>query len=207
MKTFIPFIAAVLIFASCNNKAGTAETNSDTTITNEAATPGSDSAAIRQTITSFYDWYKINFMRFPTTGLYKSIKTADMPPYKIDWAAVEKYHRFIKDLVPQLGTAFIEEQKKFFAQCDSAFKKDTDGEIPYGFDYDWYTNSQEDPDYLIDEMKNSHNWKTTVNGDEATVEIMRWREQDGTKTEEVIIKFIMKREAGKWTIARIGGVY
>ena len=56
-------------------------------------------------------------------------------------------------------------------------------------------------------MNNSHNWKTVVSGDDANVEVMRWRDDNGQKIEEPIIKFGMKREAGKWTIARIGDPY
>ncbi len=210
MKILLPFLTGIIFFAACNNEKN--KNSEETTIAEETATietvsPQADSTAIRKTITDFYDWYLVNWEKFPTTGLYKGIKKADMPPYQIDWKAVEKYHNFIKESVPQLGNTFIAAQKKFFEQCDEEFKKDTEGEIPYGFDYDWYTNSQEEPKYLVDEMNNSHNWKTVVSGDDATVEVMRWRDDNGQKIEEPIIKFGMKRETGKWTIARIGDPY
>lgn len=209
MKVSLVLLTAVHIIASCNNekKTATNEPTSNATTTNETVTIAADSATIRKTITDFYDWYKVNWSKFPTTGLYKGEKKSDMPPYKIDWTAVEKYHQFIRESVPQLGNTFIEEQRKFFLQCDAEFKKDTEGEIPYGFDYDWYTNSQEEPQYLIDEMNKAHNWKTSISGDDATVEVIGWREVSGTKTEETIIQFNMKKETGIWTIARIGGPY
>ncbi len=65
---------------------------------------------------------------------------------------MSKYQDFIRTSAPQLGEEFIKNQKHFFEQCDSAFKVDVKDEIPYGFDWDWYTNSQEDPQYLLDEM-------------------------------------------------------
>lgn len=206
MKFLFAFLASAIVITSCNNSGNSTTASTDTTVSNEGYAR-QDSTEIRKTITEFYDWYKVNWPKFPNTGLYESFKIPDLPPYRINWKEVEKYHQFIKDSVPQLGNAFIEEQKRFFAQCDSAFKIDIEDEIPYGFDYDWYTNSQEDPNYLIDEMKNSHNWKTKITGDEATVEVMRWRDVNGNETEESIIKFGMKREAGKWTIARIGSPY
>lgn len=210
MKILIAVLTTFISCIACNNeKSNTSqEVTTDEQVKPDATVnPQEDSAVIRKTITDFYDWYLVNWDKFPTNGLYKGIKKADMPPYQIDWKAVEKYHNFIKESVPQLGNTFIAAQKKFLEQCDEEFKKDTEGEIPYGFDYDWYTNSQEEPKYLVDEMNNSHNWKTVVSGDDANVEVMRWRDDNGQKIEEPIIKFGMKREAGKWTIARIGDPY
>ena len=209
MKILISFLFIVIFFAACNNdkNKNSGEATAEQTTAVETVSSQADSAAIRKIITDFYDWYLVNWEKFPTTGLYKGIKKADMPHYQIDWKAVEKYHNFINESVPQLGNTFKAAQKKFLEQCDSAFKKDTEGEIPYGFDYDWYTNSQEEPKYLVDEMNNTHNWKTVVSGDDANVEVMRWRDDNGQKIEEPIIKFGMKREAGKWTIARIGDPY
>lgn len=206
MKTLLFLSLNFLILVACNNDGQTSTTgiNNSATTTNESTTLAEDSTAIRKTITDFYDWYKDNWPKFPTTGLYKGTHSSDMPPYKIDWVAVEKYHQFIKDSVPQLGNAFIEAQKKFFEQCDAEFKKDTEGEIPYGFDYDWYTNSQEEPQYLIDEMAKAHIWQTKINGNNATVAVLGWREENGQKSALPIITFAMKKESGKWTIARIG---
>ncbi len=166
--------------------------------------PAKDSAAIRTVITGFYNWYNKNYSAFEKYHLYSGIKKKDAPPYKINWDEVEKYQQFIRDSVPQLGEEFISNQKKFFQQCDSAFKVDTEDEIPFGFDYDWYTNSQEDPQYLVDNLNKAHNWVIQYKGDDATVDIRHFFYVEERQTEETVIKLAMKKENDNWKIAKIG---
>ena len=88
----------------------------------------------------------------------------------------------------------------FFRQCDSAFKIDVNDEIPYGFDYDWYTNSQEDPQYLLDEMnKKKNKWEIAVNGNISTVKV-----HDDQNREYDLIGLRLKKEKDKWVIVKIG---
>ncbi len=133
--------------------------------------------------------------------LYSGIKKEDAPPYKINWNEVEKYQQFIKDSIPQLGNGFLSDQKRFFERCDSAFRKDVEDDIPYGFDYDWYTNSQEDPQYTLELLNRSEPWNMQIDGDKAEVAIGVTQEEGSTG---LIIQ--MKKENGKWTIAKIGGI-
>jgi hypothetical protein len=161
-----------------------------------------DSAEIRTVITDFYTWYNKNYSKFDNYHLYSGIKKKDTPPYKMNWDEVEKYQQFIRDSVPQLGEEFIKNQKHFFQQCDSAFKVDVEDEIPYGFDYDWYTNSQEDPQYLVDEINKSLPWDSKRAGDHARVDIKTAYDDNGKKTTETAITIIMKKENGKWKIAK-----
>jgi hypothetical protein len=181
-------------------------TNNDTVIQKEAKIEQDqvkDSAAIRNTVMEFYDWYNKNYTKFEAYTLYTSIKKKDNPPYKMNWEEVEKYLTFIHESVPQLGEAFINNQRQFFRQCDSAFKVDVEDDIPYGFDYDWYTNSQEEPQVLIDELNQSKQWVTTVNGDDAHVTVKGIYMDNGKQTETTVINIDLKKEKGKWTIARI----
>jgi hypothetical protein len=137
--------------------------------------------------------------------LYSGIKKKDTPPYKFNWDVAEKYQAFIRDSIPQLGQAFLDNQKKFFQQCDSAFKKDTEDEIPYGFDFDWYTNSQEDTQYLLDEINKQLPWNIKWSGDEATVDVQGEFADNGTKKASTVITIIMKKENGQWKIAKTWG--
>ena len=163
-----------------------------------------DSAEIRTVITDFYNWYNKNYTKFEKYHLYSGIKKKDAPPYIINWDEVEKYQQYLRESVPQLGEEFIGEQKHFLQQCDSAFKVDVEDDIPFGFDYDWYTNSQEDPQYVVDKINRAYNWIIQVNGDHATVDVKGIFHVEEREVEETIIKLEMKKEAGKWKIARIG---
>jgi hypothetical protein len=172
-----------------------------------AQTSRTDSTQIRSTIMSFYNWYIKNQSKINSFELYKGTKSSDTPPYKINWPEVNKYFAFIRSSVPWLGEAYIANQKKFFQECDSAFKADPEGEIPYGFDFDWYTNSQEDAGWLVDELKNATQWVTTVNGMDATVDVLGFYNDNGKQVETVILCYAMKKEKGKWKIARISCPY
>jgi len=116
---------------------------------------------------------------------------------------VEKYQQFIKTAAPQLGDAFMSNQRSFFRQCDSAFKVDVEDDIPYGFDYDWYTNSQEDPQYLLDGINKSGKWMINIKGDDATVEIGAPEDKNYTSG-SLLIQLDLKKESGQWKIAKIG---
>lgn len=202
MKKYLLFLfAASVLMLSCKNKK--TEAGKEDQQQEVKADPAKDSADIRAVITSFYNWYNTNYTKLMKYDLYSGTKKEDQPPYKINWSEVEKYQQFIKDSIPQLGAEFLVNQKHFFEQCDSAFKKDVDEELPYGFDYDWYTNSQEDPQYLLDGINKSGKWIITVKGDVATVEIGA-PEDKNYVSGSLLMQFDMKKENGKWTIAKIG---
>jgi hypothetical protein len=199
-RTFILLLATSVLFVSCKDKK-TASVDKDKEIT--ATNPAQDSAEIKQTITDFYNWYVANYSKFDKYDLYSGIKKADTPPYKINWDVVDKYQAFIRDSVPQLGDEFLAHQRTIFKKSDSAFKVDVDDEIPYYFDYDWYTNSQEDPAYLLEGINKSKNWMMQVNGDDAVVNIIG-EPLPSQEKPDTLINLALKKEKGKWKIAKIG---
>jgi hypothetical protein len=168
-----------------------------------SSTDNIDSLQIRNTIFDFYTWYSKYHMRLNSFELYRGIKKKDEPPYKIDWVEAEKYFAYIRSSVPQLGEAFIKNQRAFLKECDSAFKKDTEGEVPYGFDYDWYTNSQEDTPYILEELNNAEKWIVSVRGSTAIVELHN-KQGSGSEKTHAFICYSMNKEKGKWKIGRIG---
>ena len=206
MKQVMFVLVLVLIgIISCNEKKKAAGKDAgEQQKVSIAQDPAKDSAGIRTVITDFYNWYNKNYTKFQRYHLYSGIKKKDAPPYKINWDEVERYQQFIRDSVPQLGEAFIAEQKHFFQQCDSAFKVDVEDDIPYGFDYDWYTNSQEDPAYLVDNINKANHWIMNMKSDDATVEIKPISQEEKKEVDETLIKLAMKKEKGNWKIARIG---
>lgn len=201
MKQFVLILfTATYLFACNNNKQETAQKQQPAVIT--AADTG-DSANIRNVILDFYTWYTGNYDMMMGYQLYKGINKMDQPPYKINWDEVKRYQAFIKDSVPQLGQDFLDNQMKMFRQCDSAFKVDMADEIPYGFDYDWYTNSQEEPSYLLTGIRSSGKWIISIKGDEASVEI--GAPEDKNYVSGSLLLFVgLKKENGQWKIAKIG---
>ena len=208
MRKFIATFLYVTIIGFCackDKKKGTEKfifTEPATSVVTED--PAKDSAVIRKLITDFYNWYNKNYSTFQAYNLYSSIKKKDLPPYKINWDQVAKYQDYIRTSVPQLGQEFISNQKRFFQQCDSAFKANVEDDMPYGFDYDWYTNSQEDPKYLVDEINKPTTWLITRSGDYATVEVKGEFDNNGKKELTAVLLLTMKKENGQWTIAKIG---
>ncbi len=172
-----------------------------------------DSMQIRTTITAFYTWYNKNWQKMSNFRLYTGTRSIDNPPYKINWKEAEKYFGYIRTSVPQLGEAFISNERIFLKECDSAFKADPSEEMPYGFDYDRFTNSQEDPQWLLDELKKSRLWEITSVNNTANVDVLGSFLEQGKEVETVVMCFEMKKEKarlndkvgqGKWKIAKIG---
>ncbi len=200
MKYLLLFlVSGITLLLSCKQKDKTVAAD----VKVETTDLTKDSAEIKNTVTGFYTWYNQNYSKFNKYNLYSGTKKKDQPPYKLNWDEVQKYQAFIRDSVPYLGAAFVQNQKEFFKKCDSAFKVDVNDDIPYGFDYDWYTNTQEDPAYTLEEIKKSKWWLINVMGDEATVDVKGFDEK-GTKDASTVINLKMKKENGVWKIAKIG---
>lgn len=193
-------------FVACKDKKTETATATETATKTEtlAADPSKDSAAIRTVIIDFYNWYSKEYKKLMGYNLYSSIKKKEMPPYKINWDEVDKLQSFIRSTVPQLGEEFLKNQRIMLQQADSAFKVDVEDEIPYGFDYDWYTNSQEDAQYTVDEINKAKQWIIAVNGDDAIVDIKGTYTDNGEQKSSTVLKLAMKKENGNWKIAKIG---
>ncbi|MCX6317875.1 MAG: hypothetical protein NTW29_11330 [Bacteroidetes bacterium] len=200
-------ITAIVAISCNNNKQGSGNAASDTTKTKTeqpAIDPTADSTQIRQVIVDFYEWYVKNDSRLQAFHLYEGIRKKDMPPYRINWEETKKYQQYIRDNIPWLGEAFLQRQTTFLQECDSAFKAYPDDEMPYGFDYDWYTNSQEDPVYTLDMIRQSTSWNITWKGEYASVQIQTVQDYDGKRKEATFLTLLMKKENNTWKIARIG---
>jgi hypothetical protein len=203
MKQAIIFVLAMTTLIACNNKKEE-KTETTTVPTVEVSSdPAADSAAIRAVIIDFYTWYTANYKKLMGYNLYSSVKKNNGAPYKMNWEEVKRYQDFIRDSIPQLGDAYLVYQKAMFDKADSAFKVDLEGDVPAYFDYDWYTNSQEDPSYLLDGIKASGKWIIYVKGEEAAVEIGA-PENKNYVSGSLLLFVGMKKENGQWTIAKIG---
>jgi hypothetical protein len=201
MKPLILSIAvACILVTACKSKSKTASVEAEP---NPSVSAAADSTEISNTVISFYDWYATNYNKLMNYDLYDGVKKKDTPPYKINWDVVQKYQAFIRDSIPQLGDAFLVNQRLMFTKADSAFKVDVNDDVPYYFDYDWYTNTQEDPAYMLEELRKTKLWSVKVNGDAAIVSVKGW-DENGTKEAATVIDLQMKKENSKWKIAKIG---
>ncbi len=204
MKQAAVFLFAIVAIVACNNNKQDKEkkviTDTLTTVTQD---PANDSAAIRAVVVDFYNWYNSNYRKLMEYDLYSSLKKNNGAPYQLNPEEVKRYQDFIRDSVPQLGDAFLENQHTMFNKIDSAFKVDVKEDVPYYFDYDWYTNSQEDPSYLLSGIIKSRKWIINIKGDKAWVEIGAPEEKDYLAG-SLLLYLGMKKENGQWTIAKIG---
>jgi hypothetical protein len=160
-----------------------------------------DSTQIRTTITNFYKWYQKNTTRISGFRLYS--ETGKTPPFKINWKEVDRYLGWLKINAPQLGGEFAHNERLFFKECEKEFATQEKDDVPFGFDGDRFTNSQE-PEYTLEEMKKARQWTVKINDATASVEAWGAYTDKGKEVETLIICFEMKKEKGKWTIAKIG---
>lgn len=120
----------------------------------------SDSAQIKATVILFYKWYNLNWKKPAAFKLYKGKEKANSPPYVIDWAEAERYFAYLRKSVPYIGEGFIATEKKRLQESEEAFQKFPEDEVPAGFDYDPFTNSQEDTRIFLGELrKGSKKWR------------------------------------------------
>ena len=158
-----------------------------------------DENACKTTVVDFYKWYKANWKKMNAFVLYKGKKKKNMPPYVIDWKAVDKYFAFIRNSVPYFGETFITHEKKFFKETQQEFDADPDGEVPAGFDYDRFDGSQEEPKYMVDQiiLYPKNKWEVKINGNVATVVITDMHKDAGIQKHKVGLV----KENGTWKIS------
>ncbi|MFZ4057277.1 MAG: hypothetical protein ACOYKE_04030 [Ferruginibacter sp.] len=163
-----------------------------------AQTSSKDQTAIKTTITHFYQWYNVHWKKINAFKLYRP-KKGDAPPYTIDWKQVQLYFAFIKKNVPQLGNAFIENERQYFKNAQKQFDQSPEEEIAIGFDYDRFTNTQEEPQYVVPEILNKkRRWK--INIDKNTAIVYIYHLESDKESDKDIIE--LTKEKGVWTIAK-----
>lgn len=202
MKQLSTLVLAALLLASCGEES---EKEQATRIAQEreaATTPAGDSVNIRKVITDFYTWYEHNDNRLKTYPLYTASNNLGKPPFKINWDVVIKYQALLRDSVPQLGKAFLENQKILLQSIDSSFQKNPTLDIARGFDFDWYTNSAQKPSYIAMQVQKPLAWDLKRNGMEATVIVKEEADEKGEKKINNLLTILLKKEEGYWKIAK-----
>ncbi len=128
--------------------------------------------AIKKIFFDFLNFYQKNEQKFQSFNLYKGTGEEGGPPYHIQWKEVENYCSWLRKNVPYAGEAYIKNERKDFKYYDSMFRVEPDEEIPFGFDFDRWSGSQEDIKYMIDLYTSPKNkYIVIINGNKAILRI------------------------------------
>ena len=163
-----------------------------------------DSTQIKNTLTGFYKWYDANWQKLTAFKLYKGKNQNDEPPYRINWKEVDRYFAYLRKNSSHLSEAFIEEERERFKRIEQDFQNHPEEEIPSGFDYDRFTNTQEEPSYFLQELLRKDNqWQTYVNGNTASLSIAQPSFKEQPLATHHFFCVEMRKEKGKWKITRL----
>ena len=162
----------------------------------QAQTLSAEQQAVKKVVVDFYKWYAANDAKLYNFKLYKGKVVKDAPPYIIDWKVAEKYFNYVRKNVTWLGQAFIINERKFLKQCQQNFNKYPEEEMPMGFDYDRFTDTQEDAKYTLDEyiLNKKMTWQINIKNAVAIV-FINVKNKDRSKVELV-------KENGTWKISK-----
>jgi Protein of unknown function (DUF3828) len=188
-NVLITLLCLVTFVTACKNNAETK--NTATTETKAAASPANaDNTAITETLHGFFTWYsanderigKINFVN--ETGKHLALDEKQLTVYH----AEVKKSGFVSD-------EFIADEIKFYKACSKSWEEETKGEVPTGMGADRYLCAQ---DFIA--PYNTGTVTSVINGDRAKATLTLKGEQ-GEKSD---FTFDMKKEGGKWLLAKLG---
>ncbi len=154
---------------------------------------------IRQTIQTFYAWYFTHHKEasaFPEFMGHAGLKAVT----GVNWDEVRKLHDYLRKNAPGLGEAYFQNDLEFLREKDSLFHAHPDEDM--GFDYDRFTQSQDDLSYLRRQLAARNRWDITINNDTAYVTAYG---RKGSPIPDFAFSWEMRKESGLWKIARIQG--
>jgi hypothetical protein len=157
---------------------------------------------IRNVFFNFLDFYQKNEKKFNAFILYTGSGKENGPPYKVQWAAAEKYFSYLRSSVPYVGEAYIKAEREHFKYADSCFKADPQEEIAAGFDYDRWAGGQESIDYTkkwYTDTKNKYIVTITRNKAWLKIGAALWQGAEEKDRSWSMVPFV--KEKGKWKMA------
>jgi hypothetical protein len=165
----------------------------------------SDSLLIKSKITNFYKWYNKNWKKIDAFRLYTGKgKEGYNPPYKINKKEVDRYFAHLRKNVLYVGETFIKNERQHFKWADSMFAKNPEDEITSGFDYDRFTQTQEEPQYFLDELlKKNNRWVVSITKNIAIAKVFVKDTSAENQGEWKLLCAEMVKEKGNWKIARL----
>lgn len=154
------------------------------------AGPADDSTAISECLTGFYRWYAIH------SDSLQSIDFVDGrgSHLELDTVRLQSYFEYLKSS-GFVSDELLENEKRFYRACAAEWKKESKDEVPSGLAADRFYCAQ---DYVA--PYDSGKVSTVVTGDRAKAVLAL----TGRMGEKPTFSYDMKRESGRWLIARLG---
>jgi hypothetical protein len=185
MKNLVFIALPFFLFFACT------EAPKNTTVVETSKTVVSDSASIANTIHSFYKWY--NVFSMDTT---KRVDFADQSGkyIRLDEPKMKKYFSYFQE-TGFVSTAFIENEFAFYRKCGEFWKTEEVGDVPTGMDADKYYCAQ---DWETEFWTNSPVRIKMVSPDSVFATLF-----SRDKNDQLERNFELKKENGKWLLAKI----
>ena len=185
----------VLLFAAASCRPGNREMSPSPKDSASVAVKVEDSAipdstAITNTLHGFFAWYdahleELGWMRFvDEAGPHLKLNEPKLKEYFADLKA----SGFISD-------DLLEEERKFYKACEKAWAHEEKDEVPTGLEADRFHCAQ---DYVAPYP--SGQVRSVIQGDTAQAELIL----TGEMGEKASFHFTLKKENGKWLLARLG---
>ncbi len=164
----------------------------------------SDKAQIKNVVTGFYNWYNKNWKKVNAFKLYSGTGAdKEVPPFRVDWKEVDRYTVWMKKNAFYFTNQYFINERKDFQWADSMIQTEPQSEIMYGFDYDRFTLSQEEPQWFVNELnRKSNKWNITINGNKAKISVISL--DVNTKENWEVFCGEMHKEKNVWKISRLG---
>jgi hypothetical protein len=133
MKNLVLVLFPIFLFFACK------EAPKNTATIEASNTVVSDSAAIANTIHSFYKWYNVFSMDTTTRGDFADQSGKYI---RLDELKMKKYFSYFQE-TGFVSTAFIENEFAFYRKCEQIWKTEEVGDVPTGMDADKYYCAQD----------------------------------------------------------------
>lgn len=165
--------------------------------------PVPDTAQIKKAITGFYTWYNKYWQKVDAFALYKGKRVKYQPPYVIDWKEVDRYFAYLKKAAPQLHPSFYTTEREWFKQLQKGFDQNPKEEIAIGFDYDRFTNSQDEPQWFMNALKKVRWDFQMLSKSLAAVTLWGAASDERGEYEYQLMCFQLKKDKYGWRISRM----
>jgi hypothetical protein len=157
---------------------------------------------IKKVFFDFLHYYQRNENKFNSFHLHKGTGKESGPPYKIQWAEVERYVTYLRKNVPYVGETYIANERKDFKFYDSCFIDDPTDEMPVGFDFDRWGGGQESVEYLVKWHTNKDNiYQVKIDGNKAELRIGSPLWKGSQEKDRLWSKVPFIKEKGRWVMA------
>ena len=185
-SSILSVLCAIILLASCQNNSA-----NKTDAVKAGVSTASDSSAISESLRGFYTWYDVNSQRLGAinfTNNKGAHTTLDEKQLQLYLAEIKKSGLVSDEL--------IDNETKFFHACAKLWQSEPSNEPNSGLEADRFLCAQ---DYIA--PYNTGTVTSVINGDRAQSTLTLKGSMPG---ETNSFNFDMKKEKGKWLLAKLG---